>query len=176
MAEGDNALEIYENNKDANKFNLNDKSRFRLFKVDTNCKFMYVFYNNDKMMDETPFHEYGDLNKPLIPLYKFDAAGKLMRVEKWEDVKLYDSDNFNTRKEIPKQLQNVESIRTVRLDSEFNPAPLYDEAGKPVYFCDDYGNLDKDYNIFTLQRVDDNTRKPHEFLLTQPKSNSDDWK
>lgn len=86
-------------------------------------------------------HEYGDLPKDLIPLYKLDEAGKPIRVTKWADEKHYDSDDFTKRNEIPKKLTDISSMRTVRLDSDGNPAPLYDEAGKPVYFCEDYIKL-----------------------------------
>lgn len=181
VAAGANALELYNNNaNDATKFNLSSSSKFRTFKVDTDVKFMYVFYDNNKTLDETPFHEYADLTKDLIPLYKLDAAGNQIRVTNWADVKLYDSDDFATRNEIPKQLTNNSSIRTVRLDSDGNPAPLYDEAGNPVHFCEDYFKLTGTYTVFTLDKVADGTRNEKEFLLTKTDElnvpNTDDWK
>ena len=181
MAAGANALELYNNNaNDATKFNLSSSSKFRTFKIDTDVKFMYVFYDNNKTLDETPFHEYADLTKDLIPLYKLDAAGNQIRVTNWADVKLYDSDDFATRNEIPKQLTNNSSIRTVRLDSDGNPAPLYDEAGNPVHFCEDYFKLTGTYTVFTLDKVADGTRNEKEFLLTKTDElnvpNTDDWK
>lgn len=179
VATGANALDTY-NSYAVSKFNLNPASKFRTFTVDTDVKFMYVFYDNNKTMDETPFHEYGDLIKDLIPLYKLDDAGNQIRVTKWEDVKLYDSNDFATRKEIPKQLTDDKSIRTVRLDSDGNPAPLYDEAGNPVYFCDDYIKLTGTYTVFTLDKVADGTRDEKEFLLTKTDQlnvpDTDDWK
>ncbi|MBE8950104.1 MAG: Tad domain-containing protein [Quinella sp. 3Q1] len=178
LATGADALATY--NSYATKFNLSSNSKFRTFKVDTDVKFMYVFYDNNKTLDETPFHEYADLTKDLIPLYKLDAAGNQIRVTNWADVKLYDSDDFATRNEIPKQLTDNNSIRTVRLDSDGNPAPLYDEAGNPVHFCEDYFKLTGTYTVFTLDKVADGTRNEKEFLLTKTDElnvpNTDDWK
>ncbi|MBR4642797.1 MAG: pilus assembly protein [Selenomonadaceae bacterium] len=177
-ATGSNALELYNNNgTDTSKFHLSSSSKFRTFKTDTNVKFMYVFYDNNKTLDETPFHEYGDLSKDLIPLYKLDEAGNQIRVTNWADVKLYDSGDFATRNEIPQQ---INSIRTVRLDSDGNPAPLYDEAGNPVYFCEDYVKLTGTYTVFTLDKVAEGIRNEKEFLLTKTDAlnvpNTDDWK
>ena len=184
-ATGEDAIAIYNNNAtDANKFYLSSASKFRTFKAETGVKFMYVFYDNDLTMDETPFHEYCDTGKDLIPLY--DGNGK--RVTNWANVKLYDSDNSSSRNEIPKQLTDNTKIRTVRLDSDGNPLPIYDEYGNPVYFCEDYVKLAGTYEVFTLDRVADGTRDPrdpHEFLLTADTanvsnssnvSNTDDWK
>ena len=146
---------------------------------------MYVFYDSALTLDETHFHEYGDLTKDLIPLYRLDEAGNQIRVTKWADVKLYDSDDFATRNEISKQLTDISLMRTVRLDSDGNPAPLYDEAGNPVYFCEDYVKLTGTYTVFTLDKVADKTRNEKEFLLTADTanisadtnvSNTDDWK
>lgn len=185
-ATGSNALELYNNNgTDTSKFHLSSSSKFRTFKTDTDVNFMYVFYDNNKTLDETPFHEYGDLSKDLIPLYKLDDAGNQIRVTNWADVKLYDSNDFVTRNEIPKQLTDISSMRTVRLDSDGNPSPLYDEAGNPVYFCEDYVKLTGTYTVFTLDKVADKTRNEKEFLLTADTtnisadtnvSNTDDWK
>lgn len=181
VATGANALATYTlyATKATNGFNLSSSSKFRTFTADTDVNHMYVFYDNTLTLDETPFHEYCDLTKDLIPLYKLDDAGNPIRVTKWEDVKLYDSSDFATRNEIPKQLTEVTSIRTVRLDSNGNPAPLYDEAGNPVYFCDDYIKLTGTYTVFTLDKVADGTRDEKEFLLTtvpENVSDTDDWK
>ena len=174
------AYDIFMNNKDRNKFNLNSASQFRTFKAETGVKYNYVFYDNTLTMDSSPFYlNTGD----LVPLYKLDSTGKQVRVTKWEDVKLYDEE----RQEIPKTVTGNENIRTVRLDSNGEPSPLYDEAGNPIYFCEDYVRLTGTYTVFTLDRVADGTRDPKEFLL--PKyvidsktkeevilSNTDDWK
>ena len=182
VATGANALATYNSyaTKATNGFNLSSSSKFRTFTVDTDVKFMYVFYDNNKTLDETPFHEYADLTKDLIPLYKFDDAGNPIRVINWADVKLYDSDDFAARNEIPKQLTDNKSIRTVRLDSDGNPAPLYDEAGNPVYFCEDYVKLTGTYTVFTLDKVAEGIRNEKEFLLTKTDAlnvpNTDDWK
>ena len=182
VATGANALATYNSyaTKSTNGFNLSSSSKFRTFTVDTDVKFMYVFYDNNKTLDETPFHEYGDLTKDLIPLYKLDDAGNQIRVINWADVKLYDSDDFAIRNEIPKQLTDNKSIRTVRLDSDGNPAPLYDEAGNPVYFCEDYVKLTGTYTVFTLDKVTEKIRNEKEFLLTKTNElnvpDTDDWK
>ncbi|MBR0261184.1 MAG: Tad domain-containing protein [Selenomonadaceae bacterium] len=181
VATGANAFATYNSyaTKTTNGFNLSSSSKFRTFTADTDVNYMYVFYDNSKTLDETPFHEYCDLTKDLIPMYKLDDAGNQVRVTKWEDVKLYDSDDFNTRNEIPKQLTDTNKIRTVRLDSNGNPAPLYDEAGNPVYFCDDYIKLTGTYTVFTLDKVTEGIRDPKEFLLTtvpENVSDTDDWK
>lgn len=181
-ATGNTALELYGNNVTAeSKFNLDGASKFRTFEAETGVNFTYVFYDNNLTMDETPFHEYSDIENALIPLY--DGSGR--RVTKWDNVKLYDSDNSSTRSEIPRQLTDSSKIRTVRLDSDGNPSPIYDEAGNPVYFCEDYVRLTGTYEIFTLDRVADGTRDPKEFLLLADTtnvseetnvSNTDDWK
>ena len=140
---------------------------------------MYVYYDYDCVMDSSPFYlNTGD----LIPLYKLDSTGKQVRVTKWEDVKLYDENH----KEIPKVVTDAYK-GTVRLEPNGEPKPLYDEAGNPIYFCEDYVRLTGTYTVFTLDRVADGTRDPKEFLL--PKnvidsktkeevilSNTDDWK
>ena len=176
------ALEIW---KFRAKFNLHKDSKFRTFKADTGVNFIYVFYDNNLTMDESPFHEYSDKTKDLIPLYRLNANGEKVRVTKWEDVNLYDSADFATRNLIPKTITGDTNIRTVRLDSNGNPAPVYDEAGNPVYFCESYVKVTDNYDVFTLNRVDDGTRDPKEFLLTADTSNisaisnisdTDDWK
>ncbi|MBQ3726623.1 MAG: hypothetical protein II902_06140 [Selenomonadaceae bacterium] len=176
LADGDDALDIFTNNNGKNKFNLSSNSQFRKFTVETGVKYMYVFYDNTLTMDPTPFYlNTGD----LVPLYKL-VNGEQVRVINWEDVKLYDSDNMNTRNLISKTITGNENIRTVRLDSNGEPEPLYDEAGNPVYFCEDYVNLTGTYTVFTLDRVADGTRDPKEFLLTKTDelnvANTDDWK
>ena len=180
LADGDNALELYNNNASESKFDLSSNSKFRTFTADTDVNYMYVFYDSTLTLDETPFHEYADLDKDLIPLYKLDESGNQIRVTNWADVKLYDSDDFDTRNEIPKQLTDISSMRTVRLDSDGNPAPLYDEAGNPVYFCEDYIKLTGTYTVFTLDKVAEKIRNEKEFLLTKTDalnvSNTDDWK
>ena len=185
LADGDTALEIYDYNAtNSNRFNLSSSSKFRNFTAESNVNFMYVYYDYDCVMDSSPFYlNTGD----LVPLYKLDAGGKQVRVTKWDDVNLYDSDDMNTRSLIPKVVTDTSKKGTVRLDSNGNPAPVYDEAGNPIYFCEDYVRLTGTYTVFTLDRVADNTRDPKEFLL--PKnvtdstineeiilSNTDDWK
>lgn len=177
LAEGDNALDIFDRNKSSSKFNLSSASQFRTFTAETGVKYMYVFYDNTLTMDPTPFYlNTGD----LIPLYKL-VDGEQVRVTNWDDVKLYDSPlNVSSRAEIPKTITGNKNIRTVRLDSNGEPLPLYDEAGNPVYFCEDYVRLTGTYEVFTLDRVADETRQPHEFLLTKTDelnvANTDDWK
>ena len=185
LADGDTALELYNYNAtNSNRFNLSSSSKFRNFTAESNVNFMYVYYDYDCVMDSSPFYlNTGD----LVPLYKLDAGGKQVRVTKWDDVNLYDSDDMNTRSLIPKVVTDTSKKGTVRLDSNGNPAPVYDEAGNPIYFCEDYVRLTGTYTVFTLDRVADNTRDPKEFLL--PKnvtdsttneevilSNTDDWK
>ena len=205
VATGANAQATYDSYA-TSKFNLSSDSKFRTFEVDNDVKFMYVFYDNTLTMKEEPFHEYYDLNRDLIPLYKLDEYGNQIRVTKWEDVKLYDSDDFATRKEIPKQITgdnfNVinqiasspqiadatneslnKAIRTVLLDSDDNPIPLYDEAGNPVYFCEDYFKLTGTYTIFTLDTITEGKHgtpeNSKEFLLTKTDasnvSDTDEW-
>ena len=136
---------------------------------------MYVYYDYNRVMDSTPFYlNTGD----LIPLYKLEN-GKQVRVTKWDNVNLYDSNNMNTRNLIPKVVTDTSKKGTVRLTNG-SPSPLYDEAGNPVYFCEDYVNLTGTYEVFTLDRVADGTRDPKEFLLTKTDAlnvpNTDDWK
>ena len=184
LADGDDALEIYHYNAtNSNRFNLSSASQFKTFTAESNVNFMYVYYDYDCVMDSSPFYlNTGD----LIPLYKLDSTGKQVRVTKWEDVNLYDSDNRDTRKLIPKVVTDAYK-GTVRLEPNGEPKPLYDEAGNPIYFCEDYVRLTGTYTVFTLDRVADGTRDPKEFLL--PKnvidsktkeevilSNTDDWK
>lgn len=169
------AMDIWGSNN-VDTFNLSDDSKFRTFKAEAGVKFMYVFYGYDDniTMDETPFHEYCDLNKELIPMY--DKNGR--RVTKWADVKLYDENG----KEIPKSLkgQGNKYKGSVRLDSNGNPSPIYDGAGNPIYFCEDYVRLTGTYEVLTLDRVTDGTRNPKEFLLTKTDAlntpDTDDWK
>lgn len=176
LATGDNALDTYNKyaTESVNGFNLSSDSKFRKFEVEMDIPnmFMYVFYDSNMTMDSSNFF---DPNGDLIPLYKL-VDGNKVRVTKWEDVRLFDENN----KEISKQLSDTNKIRTVRLDSSGNPSPLYDEAGNPVYFCDDYQKLTGKYSIFTLDRVADGTRDEKEFLLTKTDelnvSNTDDWK
>jgi len=177
------AYDIFMNNKGSNKFNLNSASQFKTFTAESNVNFMYVYYDYDCVMDSSPFYlNTGD----LIPLYKLDSTSKQVRVTKWEDVKLYDSDNRDTRNLIPKVVTDADK-GTVRLEPNGEPKPLYDEAGNPIYFCEDYVNLTGVYTVFTLDRVADGNRHPKEFLL--PKNvidpttyeekiltNTDDWK
>ena len=180
LADGDDALEIYKYNAtNSNRFNLSSASHFKTFTAESNVNFMYVYYDYDCVMDSSPFYlNTGD----LIPLYKLDSTGKQVRVTKWEDVKLYDENH----KEIPKVVTDAYK-GTVRLEPNGEPKPVYDEAGNPIYFCEDYVRLTGTYTVFTLDRVADGTRDPKEFLL--PKnvidsktkeevilSNTDDWK
>ena len=169
LATGDDAIEMYDNNAlDANKFNLSSASKFRTFHADSGVEYMYVYYgyDNNITMDETPFHEYCDLSKPLIPLYKL-VNGKEVRIMKWEDVNLYDKPRTDsTRRLIPKNLSGNSNKGTVRLTNG-TPSPLYDEAGNPIYFCEDYVRLTGTYEVLTLDRVADGTRDPKEFLLTK---------
>ena len=181
----DEALDIFTNNNGSNKFNLNSASKFRTFKAQVGVNYMYIFYDIECQLDPSPFYlNTGD----LVPLYKI-VNGKQVRVTKWEDVKLYDAPlTDSTRQEIPKALPyNDQNKGIVRLDSDGNPAPVYDEAGNPIYFCEDYVNLTGVYTVFTLDRVADGTRDPKEFLL--PKNvidpttyeekiltDTDDWK
>jgi len=176
-ATGSDALDTYYKyaTNSTNGFNLSSKSKFRTFKAETGVKYMYVFYNyyDTSTLDPTPFYdEKGD----LIPLYKLDANGKQVRITKWEDVKLYDENHAL----IPMTLSGDTNKGTVRLDSNGNPKPLFDEAGNPVYFCEDYVRLTGTYEVFTLDRVADGTRDPKEFLLVKTDelniSNTDDWK
>lgn len=148
------------------EFYLSSESQFRKFKIETDLDFMYIHY--DENGDMVPLTDR-DGNE-LIPLY--DKSGT--RITDWDKVKLYDKEaTDSSRKEYPKK--DTDHARVPLLDSDGKPVPLYDEYGNKIYFCEDYGRLGIQYTILTLHRVDDETRKPHEFLLTQPESNSDDW-
>ena len=178
LATGNNAMNLFDYNAtDKDRFNLSPYSTFRTFSIENEVKYMYVFYDYNWQLDPTPFYDnYGD----LIPLYKI-VNGKQVRVTKWEDVKLYDKPRTDsTRQEIPKELPHQNSNMGIVRLTDGSPSPLYDEAGNPVYFCEDYVNLTGTYNVFTLDRVADNTRDPKEFLLTKTYttnvSNTDDWK
>ena len=148
------------------EFYLSSESQFRKFNIETDLDFMYIHY--DESGDMVPL-TVRDGNE-LIPLY--DKSGT--RITDWDKVKLYDKEaTDSSRKEYPKK--DTDHARVPLLDSDGKPVPLYDEYGNKIYFCEDYGRLGIQYTILTLHRVDDETRKPHEFLLTQPESNSDDW-
>ena len=196
-------LAMWDNNG-VSKFRLNINSKFKQFYIDDDVTNMYAFYDysDEPILDERPFHEYWDTSNPLIALY--NTGGHL--VTSWSNVKLYNSDNILTRIEIPKTITtaNMETIKQltsssvvkkatsianmkgiVLFDSNNNPISIYDEAGNPIYFCDDYFNLTGRYTVLTLDRVEDGTRKEKEFLLTADTtnvsansniSNTDDWK
>ncbi|MBD3878112.1 MAG: Tad domain-containing protein [Quinella sp. 1Q5] len=182
-------------------FNLSEDSCFKTFKIEEKVRYMYVAYDNNCKMIADPFYEYGysakdKEDRKLIPLFKLDEDGNEVRVDKWEDVKLFGKPRYkengqeipeNQREPIPKQLTNKDSNRnTVRLTKDKNgdevPSPLYDEAGKEVLFCDDYVTLTGSYTVLTLDRVADNSRDPKEFLLTKKANltdtdaDTDDWK
>ena len=177
-AEGEDALDTYNKyaTKSTNGFNLSSESKFRSFTAETGVKFNYVFYDSNLTMDSSPFYlNTGD----LIPMYKL-VDGKQVRLTKWDEVNLYDNPaTVSGRKLIPKTITGNANIRTVRLTNG-EPSPLYDEAGNPVYFCEDYVELTGTYTVFTLDRVTDGTRDPKEFLLTKTDElnvpNTDDWK
>ena len=176
-ADGDDALELYNYNAtNSSRFNLSSSSKFRNFTAESDVNFMYVYYDYDCVMDSTPFYlNTGD----LIPLYKL-VNGKQVRVTNWDDVNLYDSPATDSNRQlIPKTVTDTSKKGTVRLTNG-SPSPLYDEAGNPVYFCDDYVNLTGTYTVFTLDRVADGTRDEKEFLLTKTDelnvANTDDWK
>ena len=178
LATGDNALELYNYNAtETSRFNLSSNSKFRTFTAETDVNFMYVYYDYNCVMDSTPFYlNTGD----LIPLYKLNTKGNQVRVTKWDDVNLYDNPRtVSSRQLIPKTVTDTSKKGTVRLTNG-SPSPLYDEAGNPVYFCEDYVNLTGTYEVFTLDRVADGTRNPKEFLLTKTDAlnvpNTDDWK
>ena len=168
-ATGSNAKDLFTYNA-ADKFNLSSDSVFRKFTAEKELKYMYIFYDySDKpTIDPTPFY---DREGNLIPIYKYNEEGKEERIENWEDVKLYDENGI----QIPKQISGNANKGSVRFDSKGNPAPVFDEAGNPIYFCDDYGQLDLPYNIFTL----DKTHEQYEFLLTDTETlnvpNTEDW-
>ncbi len=147
-------------------FYLSSSSKFRKFNIETDLDFTYIYY--DANGDMVPLTDR-DGNE-LIPLY--DKNGN--RITDWDKVKLYDKPADDTsRTQYPKK--DTDHARVPLLDSDGKPVPVYDEYGNKIYFCEDYGRLGIQYTILTLHRVDDDTRKPHEFLLTQPESNSDDW-
>ena len=147
-------------------FYLSSDSKFRKFNIETDLEFTYIHYDaNGDMIPLTDRDE-----KELIPLY--DKSGN--RITDWDKVKLYDKPATDkTRTEYPKK--DTSHALVPLLDSDGKPVPVYDECGNKIYFCEDYGRLGIQYDILTLHRVDDETRKPQEFLLTQPESNSDDW-
>lgn len=147
-------------------FYLSSSSKFRKFNIETDLDFTYIHY--DANGDMVPLTDK-DGNE-LIPLY--DKNGN--RITDWDKVKLYDKPADDaSRTQYPKK--DTSHARVPLLDSDGKPVPVYDEQGNKIYFCEDYGRLGIQYTILTLHRVDDNTRKPHEFLLTQSESNSDDW-
>ena len=156
-----------------NTFYLSSESKFRKFKIETDLEFTYIHYDENGHM--VPLTDRD--GKELIPLY--DKSGN--RVTDWNKlittngkVKLYDKPaTDNSRTAYPET--DVAHARVPLLDSEGKPVPLYDEYGNKIYFCEDYGRLGIQYTILTLHKVSDGTRQPHEFLLTQPESNSDDW-
>ncbi len=200
-ADGDNALELYKYNAESSsRFNLNSNSKFRTFKAETDVNFMYVYYDYNRVMDSTPFYlNTGD----LIPLYKLEN-GKQVRVTKWDDVNLYGEAEDGTLVEIPKKItsSNLSIIKALTRSSKLknsskldafrgivlldgddtnltrdnNPIPLYDEAGNPVYFCEDYVKLtdSRSYNIFTLDTITEgkhgDPENSKEFLLTKTKT------
>jgi len=163
---GSNPKAMYNNNaKDTDRFNLSDKSHFEPFHVEDDVKYMYVYYdyNNNPVMDTSPFYnELGD----LVPMYKIEN-GEKVRITDWKDVKLYDSNDKSTRKLIAQTITtNQNQMKgSVRLENG-KPSEIYDEAGNPIYFCEDYVKLTGTYTIFTLDRVADGTRKSYEFLLS----------
>ena len=168
-ATGSNAKDLFTYNA-TDKFNLSSDSVFRKFTAEKELKYMYIFYDysDNPTIDPTPFY---DREGNLIPIYKYNEEGKEERIENWEDVKLYDENGI----QIPKQISGNANKGSVRFDSKGNPAPVFDEAGNPIYFCDDYGQLDLPYNIFTL----DKTHEQYEFLLTDTETlnvpNTEDW-
>ena len=164
-AEGSDTIQLYTNNaKNVSRFNLSEKSHFKTFHVEDEVVYMYIYYDysDNPKMDTSPFYnELGD----LVPMYKLEN-GEQVRITKWEDVKLYDSDK-STRKEIPQEIKtNQNQMKgSVRLTNG-KPSPVFDAAGNPIYFCADYVKLSNTYTVFTLDRVADNTRDVNrEFLL-----------
>ena len=164
-ADGSDTIQLYNNNaKDVSRFNLSEKSHFKTFHVEDEVVYMYIYYDysDNPKMDTSPFYnELGD----LVPMYKLEN-GEQVRITKWEDVKLYDSEK-STRKEIPQEIKtNQNQMKgSVRL-TDGKPSPVFDAAGNPIYFCADYVKLSNTYTVFTLDRVADNTRDVNrEFLL-----------
>ena len=121
-------------------------------------------------MDTSPFYnDSGD----LVTMYKFEN-GEKVRITDWKDVKLYDSSDKSTRKEILQIIKtNQNQMKgSVRLTNG-KPSPIYDETGNPIYFCEDYVKLSQTYTVFTLDRVADGTRDVNrEFLLS---NNQEDY-
>ena len=203
VAEGNSALALWNNGN--NVFGLNANSHFKTFNAASGVNYAYVYYDFDLNLDETAFRD--DLTGQLIPLYKKDASGNQVRVTKWEDVKLYGEAENGTLVEIPKKITsgNLSTIKALTRSSKLknssnlnefrgivlldgddtnlthdnNPIPLYDEAGNPVYFCEDYVKLTGSYNIFTLDKVEEGIRSEKEFLLTKTDtlnvSDTDEW-
>lgn len=172
-AEGSDTIQLYTNNaKNVSRFNLSEKSHFKTFHVEDDVKYIYVYYdyNNNPVMDTSPFYnELGD----LVPMYKIEN-GEQVRITKWEDVKLYDSNDKSTRKLIAQTITtNQNQMKgSVRLENG-KPSKIYDEAGNPIYFCEDYVKLSGAYTIFTLDKLselgkkEEGKRDPNtEFLLS----------
>lgn len=175
-------------------FYLDSASKFRKFKIEDDLDFMYIEYDIDgdmvplvardlkgfdkddngvcKRLTEV-YEEKGKRDElELIPLY--DANGK--RINKWSEVKLYDKPaDDSTRTEIPKKVTEEKKKGIAMLNDNGKPIDIYDEYGNQIYFSEDYGRVGKQYDILTLLKVDSGLRTPHEFLLTQPESNTDDW-
>ncbi|MBD3879659.1 MAG: Tad domain-containing protein [Quinella sp. 1Q5] len=204
VAEGDSALALWNNGN--NVFGLNANSHFKTFNAASGVNYAYVYYDFDLKLDETAFRD--DLTGQLIPLYKKDASGNQVRVTKWEDVKLYGKAEDGTLVEIPKKItsSNLSTIKALTRSSKLknsskldefrgivlldgddtnltrdnNPIPLYDEAGNPVYFCEDYVKLTGSYNIFTLDTITEgehgDPENSKEFLLTTKTLNVSDTK
>ena len=148
------------------QFYLSSASKFRRFNIETDLEFTYIHYDADG--DMVPLTDRDE--EELIPLY--DKNGT--RITDWDKVKLYDKPaTDSSRTQYPKK--DTAHARVPLLDSDGKPVPLYDEYGNKIYFCEDYGRLGLQYNLLTLHKVSDGTRKPHEFLLTKTESNSDDW-
>ncbi len=165
-AEGSDTIQLYTNNaKNVSRFNLSEKSHFKTFHVEDEVVYMYIYYDysDNPKMDTSPFYnELGD----LVPMYKLEN-GEQVRITDWKDVKLYDSNDKSTRKEIPQEITKDQNQMkgSVRLTNG-KPSPVFDAAGNPIYFCADYVKLSNTYTVFTLDRVADNTRDVNrEFLL-----------
>lgn len=165
-ADGSDTIQLYTNNaKNVSRFNLSEKSHFKTFHVEDEVVYMYIYYDysDNPKMDTSPFYnELGD----LVPMYKLEN-GEQVRITDWKDVKLYDSNDKSTRKEIPQEIKtNQNQMKgSVRL-TDGKPSPVFDAAGNPIYFCADYVKLSHTYTVFTLDRVADNTRDVNrEFLL-----------
>ncbi|MBQ6759790.1 MAG: Tad domain-containing protein [Selenomonadaceae bacterium] len=202
-AEDNIALALWNNGN--NVFGLNANSHFKTFNAASGVNYAYVYYDFDLNLDETAFRD--DLTGQLIPLYKLED-GKQVRVTKWDDVNLYGEAENGTRKPIPKKItsDNLSTIKALTRSSKLknsskldefrgivlldgddtnltrdnNPIPLYDEAGNPVYFCEDYVKLTGSYNIFTLDTITEgehgDPENSKEFLLTTKILNVSDTK